>query len=100
MFEFNLFISLITEQQIVLVIQQANEIRINFFNKIILGILIPQLLKFVVRKIQIIKLTIPEERTIPITPKLQGDKFPKLLVGAPTRNQSKKTFSIIPAKDN
>ena len=51
-----------------LVIEQANEIRTNFFNKIILGILIPQVLKFVVRKIQIIKLTIPEERIIPMTP--------------------------------
>ena len=53
-----------------LVIKQANEIRTNFFNKMVLGILIPKVLKFAVRKIQIIKLTNPEERIIPITPKL------------------------------
>ena len=50
--------------------------------------------------IHINKLTIPEEITIPTTPKLYGDKFPKELVGAPTRNQSKKELRIIPVKDN
>ena len=49
---------------------------------------------------QIIKLTMPEDSTIPITPKLKGNKFSALLTGAPSKNQSKKTFSIIPAKDN
>ena len=47
-----------------------------------------------------IKLTKPEERIIPITPKLNGDMFPKLPIGAPIRNQSKKTLRIIPAKEN
>ena len=53
-----------------------------------------------VRRMQIKKFTIPEERIIPITPKLKGDKFPKLLIGAPISNQSKKTLRIIPAIDN
>ena len=81
-------------------IKHANEIRRIFFNKTVLGKLILYFLKLAERKIHIIKLTIPEDRIIPITPKLYGNKFPTLLIGAPSKNQSKKTLSIIPAKDN
>ena len=58
------------------------------------------MLNFADRKMQISKFTIPEDIIIPITPKLYGSKLPLLLIGAPIKNQSKKTLSIIPAKDN
>ena len=74
--------------------------RTNFFNKIVFGSFILYFSKLVKRKTHIIMLTIPEDRITPITPKLKGNKFLTLLIGAPIKNQSKKTFSIIPAKDN
>ena len=46
------------------------------------------------------KLTIAEDKIIPTIPKLYGEIFPKIWVGAPIKNQSKKIFSIIPATDN
>jgi len=49
---------------------------------------------------QIIKFTIPEDNIIPITPKLKGEIFPKFLVGAPIKNQSKKILNNIPNMDN
>ena len=52
------------------------------------------------RKIQTIKLTITEDRIIPTTPKLYGERFPKLLIGAPIKNQSKKIFNNIPTNDD
>ena len=39
-------------------------------------------------KIQTIKLTTTEEKIIPKTPKLYGERFPKLLIGAPINNLS------------
>jgi len=45
-------------------------------------------------------LTITEDNIIPTTPKLYGERFPKLLIGAPIKNQSKKIFNIIPANDD
>ena len=48
----------------------ANEIRTNFFNKIIFGKLILYLSRLPARKTQIIMLTIPEDKIMPITPKL------------------------------
>ena len=51
-------------------------------------------------KTQTIKLTITEDKIIPTTPKLYGERFPKLLTGAPIKNQSKKIFNIIPANDD
>ena len=48
---------------------------------------------------QIIKLTITEDKIIPTTPKLYGEKFPRFLIGAPIKNQSKKILSNIPAND-
>ena len=81
-------------------IKHAKEIRINFFNKIVFGKFILKLLRLEERMIHTIMFTITEDRIIPVTPKLYGDKFPKLLIGAPTKNQSKKTLRIIPAKDD
>ena len=52
------------------------------------------------RKIHTIKLTITEDKIIPTTPKLYGERFPKLLIGAPINNQSKKIFNIIPANED
>ncbi len=46
------------------------------------------------------KFTITEDRIIPTTPKLYGERFPKLFIGAPTKNQSKKIFNIIPTNDD
>ena len=100
MFEFNSLKFLINKRQIKLVVKHVIEIKRIFFIKIAFGKQISKFLKFKDRRIQIIKLTIPEESIIPITPKLQGDKLPKLLTGAPSKNQSKKTLKIIPAKDN
>ena len=73
-----------------LVIAHANEIKTIFFNKIDFGKLILYLLIFAERKIQTSKFTIPEDSIIPTTPKLKGNKFPALFVGAPSKNQSKK----------
>ena len=50
-------------------------------------------------KIQTIKLTITEDKIIPTIPKLYGERFPKFLIGAPIKNQSKTIFNIIPAND-
>ena len=69
MLESDTLIFLIIEKQITTVIEHANEIRTIFFNKKVVGISILNLLKFAERKIQISKLTIPEDSIIPITPK-------------------------------
>jgi len=45
-------------------------------------------------------LTITEDKIIPTTPKLYGERFPKFLIGAPIKNQSKKIFNIIPANED
>ena len=81
-------------------INDANNMSVIFFNKSKLGKWIPSLLRLKERKIQTIKLTITEDKIIPKTPKLYGKRFPKFLIGAPIKNQSKKTLNIIPAKDN
>ena len=49
---------------------------------------------------QIKKFTIIEDEIIPITPKLYGEIVPKFFIGAPIKNQSKKTFSTIPTIDS
>ena len=77
-----------------------NDIRINFFNKSKEGKWISSFLKLKESKIQTIKLTINEDKIIPTTPKLYGEKFPKFLIGAPIKNQSKKILSNIPDNDN
>ena len=78
----------------------ANNISVIFLNKSKLGKWIFSLRRLKERKIQTIKLTNTEDKIIPTTPKLYGERFPKFLVGAPIKNQSKKTLSIIPANDN
>ena len=78
----------------------ANDIRLICLNKSKLGKMIFSLRRLKERKIQTIKLTITEDKIIPTTPKLYGERFPKFLIGAPIKHQSKKTLNIIPAHDN
>ena len=95
-----LFVVLKILKQNVLPISAANDMRLIFFNKSKLGKLIFSFCRLKERKIQTIKLTITEDKIIPITPTLYGERFPKLLIGAPINNQSKKIFNIIPANDD
>ena len=81
-------------------INAANDIRLIFFNKSKLGKWIPSFRRFKESKTQTIKLTITEDKIIPITPKLYGERFPKLFIGAPIKNQSKKILNIIPANED
>ena len=71
-----------------------------FLNKFKLGKWISSFRRLKESKIQTIKLTITEDKIIPTTPKLYGERFPKLFIGAPTNNQSKKILNTIPANDN
>ena len=80
-------------------VSAANDIRLIFLNNSKLGKMIFSLRRLKERKIQTIKLTITEDKIIPTTPKLYGERFPKFLIGAPTKNQSKKILKIIPAND-
>ncbi len=99
-FEFNLFVVLRMVKQILLSIKDANDIRIIFLNKSKLGKWISSFRKLRASKIQTIKLTIPEDKIIPTTPKLYGERFSKFFIGAPIKNQSKKALRMIPANDN
>ena len=87
-------------KQSVLPIKAANVIRLIFLYKSKLGKKIVSFRRLKESKIQITKLTITEDKIIPTTPKLYGERFPKLLIGAPIKNQSKKIFNIIPANDD
>ena len=87
-------------KQSVLPIDAANDMRLIFLNKSKLGKWRSSFRRFKESKIQTIKLTITEDKIIPTTPKLYGERFPKLLIGAPIKNQSKKIFNIIPANDD
>ena len=98
--EFNFSLVLRKVKQKKLSTDDANNIRMIFFNKFKLGKWISSFSRFKARKIQTIKFTITEDKIIPTTPKLYGERFPKLVIGAPIKNQSKKTFNIIPADDN
>ena len=51
---------------------------------------------FIDKIMQIILLTIPDERTRPTTPKLKENRLPEFLIGAPISNQSQKKLSPIP----
>ena len=84
----------------VLSINAANDMRIIFLNKSNLDKWIFSFLRLKESKIQTIKFTITEDKIIPTTPKLYGERFPKLFIGAPIKNQSKKIFNIIPANDD
>ena len=81
-------------------INPANDMRIIFLNKSKLGKWIFSLRRLKESKIQTIKLTINEDKIIPIIPKLYGERFPKFSIGAPSKNQSKKIFNIFPANDD
>ena len=87
-------------KQSVLSIKPANDIRLIFLNKLKLGKWISSFRRLKERQIQTIKLTITEDKIIPTTPKLYGERFPKFLIGAPIKNQSKKIFNIIPANED
>ena len=78
----------------------AKNMSVIFFNKSKLGKLISSLGRLKERKIQTIKFTITEDKIIPTTPKLYGERFPKFLIGAPIKNQSKKILNIIPANED
>ena len=95
-----LFVVLRIVKQNVLSIITANDIRLIFLNKSKLGKWISSFRRLKESKIQTIKFTITEDKIIPTTPKLYGERYPKFLVGAPTKNQSKKIFNIIPANDD
>ena len=71
-----------------------------FLNKSKFGKWIFSFFRLKESKIQIIKLTIIEDKIIPTTPKLYGERFLKSLIGAPINNQSKKIFNNIPANDD
>jgi len=57
--------------------------RLIFLNNSKLGNIIFSLRRIRERKIQTIKFTITEDKIIPTTPKLYGERFPKFLIGAP-----------------
>ena len=81
-------------------IKDANDIRVIFFSISQLGKWIFSFRRLKESKIQIIKLTITEDKIIPTTQKLYGERFPKFLIGAPIKNQSKKILNIIPANED
>ena len=79
-------------------INAAKDMRIIFLNKSKLGKWIFSLRRLKESKIQTIQLTITEDKIIPTTPKLYGERFPKFLIGAPIKNQSKKNVKYYPCK--
>ena len=87
-------------KQRVLSINAANDMRLIFLNKSKLGKWIVSFRRLNESKIQIMKFTITEDKIIPTTPKLYGERFPKFLIGAPIKNQSKKILKTIPANED
>ena len=87
-------------KQSVLSINAANDMRLIFLNKSKLGKWISSFFRLKESKTQTIRLTITEDKIIPTTPKLYGERFPKFLIGAPIKNQSKKILNIIPANED
>jgi hypothetical protein len=81
-------------------INAANEMRLIFLNKSTSGKCIFSFFRLKESKIHTIKLTITEDKIIPTTPKLYGERLPKFLIGAPIKNQSKKILNIIPANED
>ena len=69
-FELKLLVVWRIVKQSVLAINAANAIRLIFLNNSKLGKMIFSLRRLKERKIQTIKLTIPEDKIIPTTPKL------------------------------
>ena len=78
---------------------QEIKIKIVVLSKIIFGSALTNFFSFIDKIIQIIKFTIPDERTSPTTPKLKGKKLPEFLIGAPISIQSQRKFSPIPNID-
>ena len=95
-----LFVVLRIVKQSALSINAANDMRQIFLNNFKLGKMIFSLRRLKESKIQTIKFTITEDKIIPTTPKLYGERFPKFLIGAPIKNQSKKILNIIPANED
>ena len=95
-----LFVVFRIVKQSVQSINAANDMRLIFLNNSKLGKMIFSLRRLKERKIQTIMLTIPEDKIIPTTPKLDGERVPKFLIGAPIKNQSKKILNIIPANED
>ena len=87
-------------KQSVLSINADNDMRIIFLNKSKIGKWIFSFLRLKESKTQTIKLTITEDKIIPTTPKLYGERFPKFLIGAPIKTQSKRIFNTIPANED
>ena len=87
-------------KQSALSINAANDMRLIFLNKSKLGKSISSFRRLKESKTQTIRLTITEDKIIPTTPKLYGERFPKFLIGAPIKNQSKKILNIIPANED
>ena len=71
-----LFVVLRIVKQNILSTNDANDIKQIFFNKSNLGKWISSFLRLKESKIQTIKFTITEDRIIPITPKLYGERLP------------------------
>jgi len=65
----------------VLSINAANDIRIILLNKSKFGKFMFSFFRLKESKMQTIKLTITEDKIIPTTPKLYGERFPKFLIG-------------------
>ena len=78
---------------------QAINIKKVFLNKIIWGSGLRKFFSFIDKIKQIMKFTIPEERTRPTTPKLYGERFPEFGIGAPMSIQSNKKLRPIPKID-
>ena len=91
-FELKLFVVLRIVKQRVLSINAANDMRIIFLNKSKLGKWIFSFLRLKESKIQTIKLTATEDKIIPTTPKLYGERFPKLLNIIPANEDLKGKF--------
>jgi len=95
-----LFVVWIIVKQSMLSINAANDMMPIYFNNSQLGKMIFSFRRLKESKIQIIKLTTTEDMIIPTTPKLYGERFPKFLIGAPIKHQSKKILYIIPANED
>ena len=92
----NLFVVLRIVKQRVLSTNAAIDMRIIFLNKSRLGRWIFSFLRLKESKIQTIKFTITEDKIIPTTPKLYGERFPKLFIGAPIKNPVSYTHLTLP----
>ena len=76
--ELKLFVVLRIVKQRVLSINAADDMMIIFLTKSKLGNWIFSFLRLKESKTQTIKLTITEDKIIPSTPKLYGERFPRL----------------------